>query len=1323
MTAIPIAEAETASATRWWASLCSLLHALRCLAARSGAQKGFVLVAAKLGRHGTSIPSSPEGFLDGLPPEDGWKGALAAASDWRYADILFWLEHAIVAYGKAKCLDVASRSRSFQEWVAQQFSSKHCRGLYRWTKGGSSLSPSSVVSPAYGGAVVNLPLQLAHHRKTVLQTMWCREPNRLLLSFEAMQRLKSVARAQPVLGCSLDQADRALFSLRDNTGLGLDSAPPRFFKRLPLEARRLFATLFADIECKLAWPWQVLANKLALLPKPDGDVRPIALMAMVVRWFTRCHRRACREWTRERAAFWDNAVAASSALRSATLTALRCELADIAGDQWSLVLWDFRKFYDSVGMAALARAATERRYPARLAYLWILAYQAPRVVAVDKGFSEWSVPIDSLLAGCGEAVNMSRCALFDIMETVSASSPRAELGQFVDDIKFFARGASSKAILEVLGPAVQAYLGAVAATPLQISCKSKVIGTAAFANKHLSAMAARSGCGLEVASRATDLGVDVVACSTRRLPKRASRAKRAGAQNSKVILLKHKRAMVRIHRTAVKPKEGYDSSVFGVPPSILAKRRAAAAKHCGWKAGMCTTTLFAIEGARGCVDPAVLEPTATVNAFLSIWLGQKEMRGQIADAWYEAAFESVMLKPAMAWRRAKGPVRATICVLKAAGWLPGSATQWTAPDGLEFLLSDAPVDRRCFSDYFADTLRRKLWATAASFHLGGGIEGLMDVSSVAAYVRRLRNKGDHQKAQLALMCACAGLWTKSRIREAGYAVADGDVLCDLCRSDVDTVFHRVYRCPVVLAGQDPDILSTNGLVAHAREDLPAIWCRGLVPLDLLEIPPPPMETDVMNFGNFSSMQDGELANAAHYRFFLDESGGVDSSDPRIRRCGWGIAALDRSEEPTTLAARCAFLGGWASPLAGSPQTATRACLAGLIFLLEKTVGPLLVFLDAKYLVDGYEKGRHHQPQGTHADLWHRIGLLVNERPHPVEVRKTKAHIAADQVVRGEADLVQWVGNHWADALAASGARRGQVSSDVRLNVAVLTGRSYNIIKRVTAANAMILELHGDRAGFLRPSRPEGRTTALSELVKASGHVLSSSAKTVKDLPATVACSECGQSVSKRSIVEWLREGPCRPLQHVHAHNARLDDLRAFPQVAEIRIARSDLHRSHLLMLHKGIWFCAKCGGWASGAQGKSHPRLLTRPCDSPSRAGRYALSRLQRGLTPAPRIDWPLPLGQPSVGNWRVIPRFRLNQKSTLSEDDFNVDPSQSADAGDTTPTVTFVEQLVLDGAESELSDGEDTPMPTDIFLGDQFVGEESHFEEEDPFGWGFDLA
>ena len=114
---------------------------------------------------------------------------------------------------------------------------------------------------------------------------------------------------------------------------------------------------------------------------------------------------------------------------------------------------------------------------------------------------------------------------------------------------------------------------------------------------------------------------------------------------------------------------------------------------------------------------------------------------------------------------------------------------------------------------------------------------------------------------------------------------------------------------------------------------------------------------------------------------------------------------------------------------------------------------------------------------------------------------------------------------------------------------------------------------------------------------------------------------------------------------------------------------------------------------------------------------------MQRGLTLAPRIDWPLPLGQPSVGNWRVIPRFRLHQKSALSEGDFNVDPSQSADAGDTTPTVTFVEQPVLDGAESELSDGEDPPMPTDIFLGDQFVGEESHFEEEDPFGWGFDLA
>eukprot|EP00969_Alexandrium_andersonii_P041118 1802968-Alexandrium_andersonii.AAC.1 len=65
-------------------------------------------------------------------------------------------------------------------------------------------------------------------------------------------------------------------------------------------------------------PPQCLANLVAMLAKPSGGERPIALMPMVYRIVAKIDRaESIGAWEQQRAGFWDHALAGSSALRAA----------------------------------------------------------------------------------------------------------------------------------------------------------------------------------------------------------------------------------------------------------------------------------------------------------------------------------------------------------------------------------------------------------------------------------------------------------------------------------------------------------------------------------------------------------------------------------------------------------------------------------------------------------------------------------------------------------------------------------------------------------------------------------------------------------------------------------------------------------------------------------------------------------------------------------------------------------------------------------------------------------------------------------------------
>ena len=59
---------------------------------------------------------------------------------------------------------------------------------------------------------------------------------------------------------------------------------------LPEAGRQKLADFINECELQCAWPWQLLAITIALLPKEAGGTRPIGLIPFICRLLLRCRR-------------------------------------------------------------------------------------------------------------------------------------------------------------------------------------------------------------------------------------------------------------------------------------------------------------------------------------------------------------------------------------------------------------------------------------------------------------------------------------------------------------------------------------------------------------------------------------------------------------------------------------------------------------------------------------------------------------------------------------------------------------------------------------------------------------------------------------------------------------------------------------------------------------------------------------------------------------------------------------------------------------------------------------------------------------------------
>ena len=158
-------------------------------------------------------------------------------------------------------------------------------------------------------------------------------------------------------------------------------------------------------------------------------------------------------------------------------------------------------------------------------------------------------------------------------------------------------------------------------------------------------------------------------------------------------------------------------------------------------------------------------------------------------------------------------------------------------------------------------------------------------------------------------------------------------------------------------------------------------------------------------------------------------------------------------------------------------------------------------------------------------------------------------------------------------------------------------------------------------------------------------------KKAGDISHLAICRGCRQGLPRNGFKKWLLENPVCQKTILTSGGFHAGLVAPSPSVVGVKVGRSDLHRTHALVNHRGLWWCTGCGAYTSAAPGsKASPKKLRQPCNAfKSRGARAFLRRLAKGFTPRLNMAWPLGLGASDVEAFKPVPLCRLRSKTTLA--------------------------------------------------------------------------
>eukprot|EP00969_Alexandrium_andersonii_P048362 2121635-Alexandrium_andersonii.AAC.1 len=105
------------------------------------------------------------------------------------------------------------------------------------------------------------------------------------------------------------------------------------------------------------------------------------------------------------------------------------------------------------------------------------------------------------------------------------------------------------------------------------------------------------------------------------------------------------------------------------------------------------------------------------------------------------------------WHWVRGPIATTIITLLEAGWDPAHPNQWTDHCGDLWRISSDIADLAELMQRLLEGSQQILYARAAQFRCGKGLELGFDCPEVRSHLKRMRAKGEVRLASLVELAA------------------------------------------------------------------------------------------------------------------------------------------------------------------------------------------------------------------------------------------------------------------------------------------------------------------------------------------------------------------------------------------------------------------------------------------------------------------------------------------------------------------------------------------------------------------------------------------
>ena len=323
------------------------------------------------------------------------------------------------------------QSEGFAAFIHESLNKPGAGAAHRYTAGKAKAPPLPEVVYHKGAPTRDRDEHIEHY-----QEMWDGQWQRLAEGYEdTLLAVAAICRDadedyDPI---TIEDVKKGARLIPRNTTIGIDHWETAELRALDEDSAQAIADLLNEVEKHMVWPKQSLSNLIVLMGKNNGGVRPIALMPMLYRLWSKIRRPQVREWEDKTAGPWDAAVRGSSALRAGVLGAFFDELHSLDGDKIAAMLWDMDKFYDSIDIAKLTRCARELGYPMMHLGLGLKMHMASRVLKVEDGYQFCKIPANGIIAGCLQSTYFAKALVHKVVDKYY-HTPMCSIRQFVDDI-------------------------------------------------------------------------------------------------------------------------------------------------------------------------------------------------------------------------------------------------------------------------------------------------------------------------------------------------------------------------------------------------------------------------------------------------------------------------------------------------------------------------------------------------------------------------------------------------------------------------------------------------------------------------------------------------------------------------------------------------------------------------------------------------------------------------------------------------------------------------------------------------------------------------